>query len=170
MGNENWDSVFTTDSDRYSIFVAKVKQKYESYFPLIQISRKRLKDKPGITKGLKISIKNNHRLYRRYLRENESLTNIRYKKYKNELRKCLKIAEEKYYNQLFDDTKHSAYNLWKNLGPVLNTKNIQTNCIAMEDLWRIVIPFQTLWANTFVKLAKNFSNRNQTLVTATYRS
>ena len=125
MGNENWDSVFTTDSDWYSIFVAKVKQKYESSFPLIQISRKRLKDKPWITKGLKISIKNNHRLYRRSLRENDSLTNTRYKKYKNELRKCLKIAEEKYYNQLFDDTKHSAYNLWKNLGPVLNTKNIK---------------------------------------------
>ena len=53
MGNENWDSVFTTDSDWYSIFVAKVKQKYESSVPLIQISRKRLKDKPWITKGLK---------------------------------------------------------------------------------------------------------------------
>ena len=31
---------------------------------------------------------------------------------------------------------------------------VSTNCIAMEDLWRIMIPFQTLWTNTFVKLAK----------------
>ena len=52
MGNENLHSVFW-----YSIFVAKVKQKYESSFPLIQISCKRLKDKPWITKGLKIRTK-----------------------------------------------------------------------------------------------------------------
>ena len=43
--------------------------------------------------------------------ENDSLINTWYKKYKNEFRKCLKIAEEKYYQQLFEDTKHSAYNL-----------------------------------------------------------
>ena len=48
MGNENWDSVFTTDSDWYPIFVAKVKQKYESCFPLIQISRKDLKINLGL--------------------------------------------------------------------------------------------------------------------------
>ena len=104
--NVIWIIISHLSPNWYSIFVAKVKQKYESCFPLIQISRKILKDKPCITKGLKISIKNNHRLYRRSLRENDLLTNTRYKKYKSELRKCLKIAEEKYYNQLFDDTKH----------------------------------------------------------------
>ena len=43
-----------------------------------------------------------------------------YKKYKALLRNCLKAAEQNYFCGLFDDTKQSAYNLWKNLGPVIN--------------------------------------------------
>ena len=93
----------------------------------MQVSRKRLKDKAWVTKGLKISIKTNHRLYRSTLRETDPRHIIKYKTYKNELRKCLKAAEEKYYHQLFDDTKNSAYNLRKNLGPVINHKKIKRN-------------------------------------------
>ena len=44
----------------------------------------------------------------------------KYKKYKAIIRNCLKVAEQNYYCQLFDDTKESAYNLSKNLGPVIN--------------------------------------------------
>ena len=44
----------------------------------------------------------------------------KYKKYKAILRNCLKVAEQNYYCHSFDDTKQSAYNLWKNLGPVIN--------------------------------------------------
>ena len=33
----------------------------------------------------------------------------------------------RYNHQLFDDTKHSAYNLWKNLGPVINPKKTKIN-------------------------------------------
>ena len=44
----------------------------------------------------------------------------KYKKYKVILRNCLKVAKQNYYCRLFDDTKQSAYNLWKNLGPVIN--------------------------------------------------
>ena len=44
----------------------------------------------------------------------------KYKKYKALLRKCLKAAEQNYFCELFGDTKQSAYNLWKNLGPIIN--------------------------------------------------
>ena len=44
----------------------------------------------------------------------------KYKKYKVILTNCLKVAEQNYFCQLFDDTKQSAYNLWKNMGPVIN--------------------------------------------------
>ena len=70
---------------------------------MIRVSRKRIKDRPWITAGLKSSIKKSHRLYRTTLQNS-----------------CLKVAEQNYYCQLFDDTKQSAYNLWKNLGPVIN--------------------------------------------------
>ena len=44
----------------------------------------------------------------------------KYKQYRNILIRSLKIAEELYYKQLFDDTQQSAYNLWKHLGPIIN--------------------------------------------------
>ena len=52
---------------------------------------------------------------------NGNVENIcKYKQYRNILVKSLKIAEELYYRQLFDDTQQSAYNLWKHLGPIIN--------------------------------------------------
>ena len=52
---------------------------------------------------------------------NGNVENIcKYKQYRNILVKSLKIAEELYYKQLFDDTQQSAYNLWKHLGLIIN--------------------------------------------------
>ena len=49
----------------------------------------------------------------------------KYKKYKYILRKCLLEAEQNYYHKIFDDTKNSAYHLWKNLGPIINPKKVK---------------------------------------------
>ena len=127
MEIEPWEDLYEDNNDWYSVFVTRVRRKFETCFPVVQVSRKRLKDKAWVTKGLKISIKTNHRLYRSTLRETDPRHVIKYKTYKNELRKRLKAAEERYYHQLFDDTKNSAYNLWKNLGPVINPKKIKRN-------------------------------------------
>ena len=58
MESENWDDMFTQDTDWYTKFIQIVREKFENSFPLVQVSRKRMKDKPWITKGLKISIEN----------------------------------------------------------------------------------------------------------------
>ena len=36
------------------------------------------------------------------------------------LRVCIREAEKKYYQNLFEDTRSSSYNLWKNIGPIIN--------------------------------------------------
>ena len=110
-----------------SVFETRVRRKFETCFPVVQVSRKRLKDEACMTKGLKISIRTKHRLYRSTLRETDQRYIIKSKTYKNEFRKCLKAAEERYYHQLFDDIKSSVYNSWKNLGPVKNPKKIKRN-------------------------------------------
>ena len=63
----------------------------------------------------------------------------KYKKYKALLRNCLKVAEQDYFCQLFDDTKQSAYNSWKNLGPVINpdkrkSKEWSIKCALIVDM------------------------------------
>ena len=120
MQTENWQALYTPDVDWYTKFITVIKQKFETCFPMIRVSRKRLKDRPWITVGLKSSINKSHRLYRTTLQDSCHHMKSKYKRYKAILRNCLKVAEQNYYCQLFDDTKQSAYNLWKNLGPVIN--------------------------------------------------
>ena len=120
MESENWEDMFTEDTDWYTKFIQIVREKFENSFPFVQVSRKRMKDKPWITKGLKISIRKCHRLYKQTFTDVNIHTKEAYKKYKNLLRKCLRITENNYYMRIFDNAKQSAFALWKNLGPVIN--------------------------------------------------
>ena len=46
----------------------------------------------------------------------------RYRCYKNLLRICLKTATIQHYRKLFVNNKNPTFNLWKNLGTVINPK------------------------------------------------
>ena len=120
MHSENWQALYSFDVDLYSNFISVIKHKLESFFPLVRYSRKRLKDRPWITTGLKSHITKSLRLNRDTLYDNCPHMISKYKKYKAILKNCLKVVEQYYYCQLFDDTKQSAYNLWTNVGPIIN--------------------------------------------------
>ena len=45
------------------------------------------------------------------------------------LRVCIREAENKYYQNTFDDTRLSSYNLWKNIGPIINPAKKRSNHI-----------------------------------------
>ena len=122
MTNENWDIIFIERTDWYTNFIKLVRNKFEASFPLVKVSRQRIQDKPWITKELKMSIKEKNKLYRVYLTKGDKRSKIRYNQQKNIVRNALRIAETNYYNELFENTKDSTYNLWKNLGPVINPK------------------------------------------------
>ena len=68
--------------------------------------------------GIEKSIKNNHKLYKLYIRSADEQTKSKYNRYKNMLRVCIREAENKYHENLFDDTRSSSYNLWKILAPL----------------------------------------------------
>ena len=53
----NWDNLFLNQSEWYKTFITKVRQIFEVSFPFKKLSKKRSKDKPWITKGIKVSIK-----------------------------------------------------------------------------------------------------------------
>ena len=50
----------------------------------------------------------------------------RYKMYKNTLRVCIRKAENNYFQTLFEDSKSSTYELWKNIGPIINPTKKKT--------------------------------------------
>ena len=111
-------------------FIKLVCNKFEACFPLVKVSRQRIKDKPWITKELKMNIKEKNKRYRVYLKKGDERSKIRYNQQNNIVRNALRIAQTNYYIELFENTKDSTHNLWKSLGPVINPqKKIRGNYI-----------------------------------------
>ena len=121
-GEKKSRKIFRKDEFSY------VKYHYDQSFPLVKVSRKRMKDKPWVSKGIKISIKQNHWLYRASLRSNNASAVVKYKRYDDVLRRCIKDAEMAYYDRLFQDTKTSSYNLRKHLGAIINPNKKKRIC------------------------------------------
>ena len=121
---------------------------YCESFPLVQISRKRHKDKPWITKGILISIRHKNRLYKESILNPNDSNIHRYNIYKKIL--CdWKRAEEVYYLNILNDRKHSAKNLWKHFGPILNNSKKRRGDISSLLVNGVKITEDKAIANTF---------------------
>ena len=94
---------------------------FQQSFPVVRVARKRWRDKPCVTKALKTSLRRKNNLYKASVTHHDNQKNETYKTYKNILRNCLKEAEVKYYEELFDNHKNSVYNKWKTLNPIINS-------------------------------------------------
>ena len=100
---------------------------YNKSFPFLKLSRKRSKDKPWITTGLKQSIKQKHLLHQQYLFYSTELNNQIYKIFKNKLRTLIRKAEAGYYKESLNYKTQSMKQLWMELGNLLNTNRKKSN-------------------------------------------
>ena len=76
MKSYDWITLYLSSPDLYRSFISVVKRFYEISFSMVTLSRSRMRGKPWVTKGLKISIKNNHTLYKLYIRSGDPKVNI----------------------------------------------------------------------------------------------
>ena len=130
----NWNVLYSDREDWYQLFRNRLKQIFEQSFPWVRLSRKRMKHKPWITLGLKKSIKKKNYLYKIMI-QNRTTDNVeKYTHYKNILTSCLKTAELDYYSAIFENSKTSTFNLWKNLGPVINPKKVRKHIVINKLL------------------------------------
>ena len=63
MESEDWGALYINGADWYKKIIT-VKIKFDTCFPLVRVSRKRLKDKPWLTHNLKTCIRKKHKLYK----------------------------------------------------------------------------------------------------------
>ena len=63
------DSDLNEANNSYDIFSNNYIDLFNKYFPYVRQSRKSFKDKPYITRGLKVSIRTKNRLYHKYLKD-----------------------------------------------------------------------------------------------------
>ena len=129
-----WEELFITNTDWYYIFINKVRQIFKTSFPFKRLSNKRAKDKPWITKGLKISIKHKNRLYKKSILNPSAAIENRYTNYKKIVEKCLNIAENDYYKNIFDIQNNSAKTIWKNLTPFLSPQKVKKSISVSKIL------------------------------------
>ena len=130
----NWEELFLPNQDWHSIFITNIRQIFNRSFPYKQLSRKRAKDKPWITKGLKVSIKEKNRLYKKSILKPSEAIEKRYHEYKIKVEKCLKEAQDKYYQNIFDTHNQSTKDVWKNLNVFLSPKKIKKSTLIPKIL------------------------------------
>ena len=136
MQSQNWNEIYNdTGEESYDKFISAVHNIYQQSFPLVRVSRKRWRDKPWLTKALKISIKHKNELYKEYIMHPDGLHKTKYNAYKNCLRKCLLEAEKNYYNELFENNKDSVFNLWKTLNPIINPRKTTTRTVINKLMY-----------------------------------
>ena len=98
----------------YNCFTETFFDLFKQCFPYKRITKKKIKDKKWLSKGLLISIKHKNRLFRRYREKpyNE-IRKLTYIRYRNKLTNIIRKAETNYYSNLLLNEKFSIQNLWK---------------------------------------------------------
>ena len=167
----NWNEIHDdTGEEIYDKFISAVHNIYQQAFPLVRVSRKRWRDKPRLTKALKVSIKHKNKLYREYILHPDNFHQTNYNADKNCLRKCLLEAEKIYYNELFENNKDSVFNLWKTLNPIINPKKQTTRTVINKLVYEgkrntISKIYQIQWTSISVILVSNYNLNYKTVET-----
>ena len=80
-------------------FYKHIKRFYSESFPLVQVSRKRSKDKPWITKGVLISIRHKNRLYRQSISKPTLSSTMKYMEYRKIFNACINMQKSLIINK-----------------------------------------------------------------------
>ena len=128
---------------------------------MCQLSRKRSKDKPWITSGLKKSSVTKNKLYKLWLLTRQPLDEVRYKNFRRTFTRIALEADTEYFKNKFDSKVNSVKKSWKNLNNVCsasrnNSKKsfinlLNVNGHKLEDKSDICNAFNKY----FVKLGDN---------------
>ena len=130
LGQINWQDLYECRSSNVCAekFSKNLTKCFDDCFPLKQLPKKRLKDKPWMSKGLRRCIRKKNKLYKLSLSRKETVMIDKYKKYKNILTKCLRTAEENYFKSILNEKANAVFRMWAILGPMLNPNKKRTSC------------------------------------------
>jgi len=102
---------------------------FNKHFLLRRQSRKSIKDKRWITKGLKTSSSIKTKLHKKWLASGYKDDKMKYKNYKCVYEKVAEEALNLYYRHLFNSKENSIKKLWNNLNMVCSFKKNKTKTL-----------------------------------------
>ena len=156
------DHLYDVDSS-YEIFSTNYLELFNKYFPYVRQSKKSFKNKPYITKGIKVSINHRNKLYHKYLNNPTDLNEQIWKKFRNKTSFIIKKSQELYYNKMLQNQHNNSKNLWNTFGNILNKnkkkhKNIGSLNINNEN---ITDPqtISTSFHKYFSQIGENMANK-----------
>ena len=118
----------------YDVFSNNYIELLNKYFPYKRISRQKFKDKPYITSGIKVSIREKNKLYHKYLKNRSDVNEAAWKAYRNKVNTCIKIAETNYYRTILNDKNNNNANIWKTFGKIINKNKIKNKKCSILNI------------------------------------
>ena len=130
----DWSELYETEDANiaYNMFEKTISELIEYHLPTKQIKFNKFKHKinPWMTKGILKSVKTKESLYIKMIKSKQTPSFLnkkeKYKTYNLIFSKCVKLAKDSYWNELFLSTKHDMKKTWQNINKLIN-KNSQCN-------------------------------------------
>ena len=116
----------------YNDFNMNLTETLNKRFPLVRQSRKKFKEKPYITNGIRVSIKSRETLHKIFLENPTKENEMNFKTKRNKLVDIIRKAESDYYAAAIENHADSTIQLWKTFGKILN-KN-KTNHTLIDKI------------------------------------
>lgn len=135
----------------YESFLKTFSDIYSTCFPVKCIQGKPLKKilNPWMTKGLLKSVNRKNRLYKMTLRNPSVEVQAKYKKYKNKLNHCIRLAKKNYYAEKIAINRNNMKSTWNTISEVLNRRKSKKQLPSIFKLADKLISDPSKIANKF---------------------
>ena len=124
--------------------------------------QKRIQQKPRLTKGLLVSIKNKQKLYQSYFLNGNAYEKPFYKLYANKLTRVKNLSKKMYYKTAISEQKNNPRELWKLIHFVISNKPSSTKpSISKINVDNLVIDdplkISNLFNDYFIKVGHSIA-------------
>ena len=154
MNSEIYNVLEIDDVDRaFSWFNDTLSDLYNEAYPIVskEVSLKNLKN-PWLTRGIKESIKNKNRLYKKFVKKPITYGDL-YRAYRNNLTRIIKAAKNNHYKEKFTECNGNVKATWNTINNLIGknksnkTKTFKINNQHVEDDQIIAETFNEYYSN-----------------------
>ena len=170
MSTVDWGDVFSASDTQtaFTVFYRKLVKIHAFCFPLETISKQYNTRKPWLSPILRDAIKKKNKLYIKSIKHKCLHNETVYKNYRNCLKKLLKAAEKKYYNDLISKYKNDSKEVWSIIKTVINKNKKSLNQKEFKlgdgsltsDMKLICNKFNEFFINVGPSLSKKIPTQN----------
>ena len=140
----NWnDYIDVNDSNKsFDDLLSGINSLVDKYMPLKKITNREFKRmyKPWITDGILNSIKRKDKLYDRYVKSKNRITNDdlheEYKILRNQINELIRLSKKNYFGKFFAEHSNNIKKVWQGIKEIVNikSKNLNSpNCIEVGN-------------------------------------